>query len=124
MTNQRYINLQVSADTYVPPVTIEYPEDDPYFGLYRPVYDREYAAIDANYPYFDISLPNRLRLFLGYDVVLRILGWILRLRYGLRWRIEGEKRWHRTSCPIRRWLRRFDLSRGAITVSNHCYRHD
>lgn len=124
MKNKRYIDLKVTEGTYVPPVTTDYPEDDPYVGLYRPVYDREFPAVDAGYPYFDLTFANRLRVFLGYDVVLRIVGWWLRVGYGLRWRIEGDRRWHRSSCPVRRWLRRFDLSRGAITVANHCYRHD
>ena len=63
-------------------------------------------------------------MWYGYDFVLRILGWILRIRYGLRWRIEGETKWRRSSCGVRRWLKQFDLSRGAITIANHCYRHD
>jgi len=124
MTNKRYKDLKVIPGTYVPPVTIDYPEDNPYEGLYKPVYDREYPAVDADYPYFDVSWRNKLLLFWGYDVVLRILGFILRFRYGLRWKIEGEQGWRRTSCGVRRWLKQFDLSRGAITIANHCYRHD
>lgn len=124
MTNKRYKDLRVKAGTYVPPVSMDYPEDDPYVGLYKPVYDREFVPVDANYPYFDTSLRNRWRLFRGYAVLLRILGWVLRLKYGLRWKIEGEDRWRRSSCGVRRWLKQFDLSRGAITISNHCYRHD
>ena len=124
MTNKRYKDLRVKAGTYVPPVTMDYPEDDPYVGLYKPVYDREFVPVDANYPYFDTSLRNRWRMFWGYSILLRILGWVLRLKYGLRWKIEGEDRWRRSSCGVRRWLKQFDLSRGAITISNHCYRHD
>jgi 1-acyl-sn-glycerol-3-phosphate acyltransferase len=63
-------------------------------------------------------------MFWAYIFVLRTLGFILRIKYGLRWRVEGEKRWHRCSWSMRRWLRQFDLSHGAITVANHCYRHD
>ena len=122
--NKRYKDLQVTEGTYVPPVTIDYPEDDPYVGLYKPVYDREYKPIDASYPYFDESAENKRLVFFGYNVVLRILGWILRIQYGLRWKIEGEDKWRRTSCGVRRWMKQFDLSRGAITISNHCYRHD
>ena len=103
---------------------MSYPEDDPYVGLYKPVYDREYLPVDATYPYYDPSWRNRLRVWYGYSFVLRILGWILRIRYGLRWRIEGETKWRRSSCGVRRWLKQFDLSRGAITIANHCYRHD
>ena len=122
--NKRYKDSKITEETYVPPVTIEYPEDDPYVGLYKPVYDREFGPVDANYPYFDESLTNRCRVFCGYAIVLRIFGWVLRLKYGLRWKIEGEDTWRRSSCGVRRWMKQFDLSRGAITISNHCYRHD
>ena len=124
MENKRYTDLKVTEGTYVPPVTMSYPEDDPYVGLYQPVYDREYLPVDATYPYYDPSWRNRLRVWYGYDFVLRILGWILRIRYGLRWRIDGETKWRRSSSGVRRWLKQFDLSRGAITIANHCYRHD
>jgi 1-acyl-sn-glycerol-3-phosphate acyltransferase len=124
MTNKRYKDLKVTPGTYVPPVTRDYPEDDPYVGLYQPVYDRDFPAVDADYPYFDTGWKNRLRMALGYQFVLRTFGWILRLKYGLRWKIEGETKWSRSSCGVRRWMRQFDLSRGAITVANHCYRHD
>ena len=108
----------------MPPVTRDYPEDDPYVGLYKPVYDREFKPVDATYPYFDESFANQLRVFWGYNVVLRLLGFVLRIRYGLRWKIEGEDKWRRSSCGVRRWMKQFDLSRGAITIANHCYRHD
>ena len=124
MTNKRYIDLKVTEGTYVPPVTMDYPEDDPYVGLYKPVYDREYGPVDATYPYFDESFANKRLMFLGYTFVLRTLGWILRIKYGLRWKIEGEDKWRRSSCGVRRWMKQFDLSRGAITIANHCYRHD
>lgn len=103
---------------------MDYPEDNPYEGLYKPIYDREYPLIDASYPYFDESWKNQITVFWGYNVVLRILGYMLRIKYGLRWKIEGESKWHRSSCSVRRWLKQFDLSRGAITIANHCYRHD
>lgn len=122
--NKRYKDLKVTEGTYVPPVTRDFPEEDPYVGLYQPVYDREYPDADANYPYFDVGWRNRLRVWHGYLYVLRPLGWLLRIKYGLRWRIEGETKWRRWSCGVRRWFKQFDLSKGAITVSNHCYRHD
>lgn len=102
----------------------DYPEEDPYVGLYKPVYDRDYPEIDANYPYVDDSFKNRLRIWFGYNVVLRILGVILRIKYGLRWKMEGDKRWSRCSWTLRHRLRQYDLSNGAITIANHCYRHD
>ena len=122
--NKRYQDLQVTEGIYVPPVTIDYPEDDPYVGLYKPVYDREFKPVDATYPYFDESFANKRLMFLGYTFVLRTLGWILRIKYGLRWKIEGENKWRRSSCGVRRWMKQFDLSRGAITIANHCYQHD
>ena len=122
--NKRYQDLKVTPGTYVPPVKTDYPEDDPYVGLYKPVYDRDFPAVDATYPYFDVSWKNQFRMFWCYAFVLRTVGLLLRLRYGLRWKIESEEEWRRSSCGIRRWLKQFDLSRGAITIANHCYRHD
>ena len=122
--NKRYQDLKVTEGTYVPPVTTDFPEDDPYVGLYKPVYDQDFLPVDANYPYFDESFYNRWRMFWAHYFVLRVLGLILRIKYGLRWRVEGETKWHRCTWPMRRWLKQFDLSHGAITVSNHCYRHD
>ena len=122
--NKRYIDLKVTEGTYVPPVTTDFPEDDPYVGLYKPVYDRDFPAVDATYPYFDESLYNRVRSWLGYLFVLRPLGFMLRIKYGLRWKVEGQKRWSRCPWTVRKWLKQFDLSRGAITVANHCYRHE
>lgn len=124
MTNKRYQDLQVSEGTYVPPVTTAYPEENPYEGLYKPVYDRDFPAVDASYPYFDESFRNRWRMWWAYHLILRMLGWILRIKYGLRWKIEGDKHWSRSSWITRWRLRKYDFSRGAITVSNHCYRHD
>lgn len=122
--NKRYQDLRVTAGTYVPPVMKDYPEDDPYVGLYQPVYDRNYPEADATYPYFDESPHMRWLTFFGYNIMLRLLGWVLRIKYGLRWRIEGENQWRRSSCGVRKWLKQYDLSNGAITIANHCYRHD
>ncbi|MBR0065851.1 MAG: 1-acyl-sn-glycerol-3-phosphate acyltransferase [Paludibacteraceae bacterium] len=122
--NKRYTDLKVTPGTYVPPVTRDYPEDDPYVGLYKPVYDRDFPPVDASYPYFDETFGNKLNMFWGYHVILKLLGLHLRVRYGLRWRIDGEDKWRRTTWGVRRWLRQFDLSQGAITIANHCYRHD
>jgi len=124
MVNKRYIDLKVTEGTYVPPVTIDYPEEDPYEGLYKPVYDRDFPAVDANYSYVDDRLSRRLLIWCGCHVVLRLLGLILRLKYGLRWKMEGDKKWSRCSWTLRRRLRKYDLSHGAITIANHCYRHD
>ena len=124
MENKRYRDLKVTPGTYVPPVTIDYPEEDPYTGLYRPVYNRECPAVDATYPYVNDSWRNRLLIWYGYRILRPFVGLILRFRYGLRWRIDGQEHWRRCSWGVRRWLKQFDLSHGAITVANHCYRHD
>ena len=122
--NKRYEELKVKPGTYVPPVNTDYPEDDPYVGLYKPVYDHDFPAVDGTYPYFDDSFRNRLRMFFAYIFILRVLGLILRIKYGLRWKMEGDRHWSRCSWIMRWRLRKYDLSRGVITVANHCYRHD
>jgi 1-acyl-sn-glycerol-3-phosphate acyltransferase len=113
MMNKRYKDLQVTEGTYVPPVVTDFPEDDPYQGIYKPIYDRDFPEVDANYPYVDDSFRNKLLIEFGYRIVLRLLGLILRVKYGLR--STGKKQ-----------LRKYkeQLKGGAITVANHCYRHD
>ena len=111
--NKRYKDLEVAPGTYVPQTGMNYPEDEPYEGLYKPVYDRDYPAADADYPYVDDTWQNKLRILFGYYVVLRLLGLILRIRYGLKWRYTCD--WNKYRKALRG---------GAITVSNHCYRHD
>lgn len=111
--NKRYTDLEVAPGTYVPQTSTDYPEDDPYVGLYKPVYDRDYPEVDADYVYVNDSWQNRLLIFYGYYIVLRLLGLILRIRYGLKWRYACDWRKYRKA-----------LSGGAITIANHCYRHD
>jgi len=113
MMNKRYIDLKVTPGTYVPPVETAFPEDDPYVGLYKPVYDRDYPNVDANYPYVDDTWQNKLRILWGYYVVLRLLKCILHIKYGLRFIGRDKLRKYKTQ-----------LAGGAITISNHCYRHD
>ena len=111
--NKRYEDLKVTPGTYVPPVTTDYPEDNPYEGMYKPVYDRDYPNVDAAYPYVDDTWQNKLRIWYGYHVVLRLLGLILRIKYGLRFvGLENVRKYRK------------QLEGGAITISNHCYRHD
>lgn len=111
--NKRYEDLKVTPGTYVPPVTTDYPEDTPYEGMYKPVYDRDFPAVDATYPYVDDTWQNKLRIWYGYHVVLRLLGLILRIKYGLRFvGLENVRKYRK------------QLEGGAITISNHCYRHD
>lgn len=113
MENKRYKDLKVTPGTYVPPLNLAYPEDNPYEGMYKPVYDRDYPAINADYPFVDDSWQNTLRLLWGYYVVRPILGLVLRVKYGLRWTyLYNRKEYKQT------------LKGGAITIANHCYRHD
>ncbi len=113
MENKRYKDLKVTPGTYVPPIHLAYPEDNPYEGMYKPVYDRDYPAINADYPFVDDSWQNTLRLLWGYYVVRPILGLVLRVKYGLRWTyLYNRKEYKQT------------LKGGAITIANHCYRHD
>lgn len=111
--NKRYQDLQVAEGTYVPPVMIDYPEDDPYQGIYKPIYDRPFPEVDADYPYVDDSCKNKLLVWFGYNVVLRILTLVLLVKYGLRWTGSAHLRAYRHY-----------LKGGAITIANHCYRHD
>lgn len=113
MENKRYTTLQVTENTYVPPVLLDYPEDDPYLGMYKPIYNRPYPNIDANYPFVDDSRKNRLKIWFGYTIVLPILTLFLFVKYGLRWSGRENLRKYKHA-----------LQNGAITVSNHCYRHD
>ena len=85
MKNKRYTTLQVTDNTFVPPVMLDYPEDDPYVGMYKPIYNRPYPNIDANYPYVDDSLKNKLKIWFGYKMVLPLLTLFLFVKYGLRW---------------------------------------
>ncbi len=111
--NKRYEDLKVTPGTYVPPVTTDYPEDNPYEGMYKPVYDRDFPNVDATYPYVDDTWQNKLRLLFGYYFMLRLLGLILRFKYGLRFAgLENVRKYRK------------QLAGGAITISNHCYRHD
>lgn len=113
MENKRYKDLKVVPGTYVPPMKTDFPEDDPYVGLYKPVYDRDYPAVDADYPYVDDSWTNKLNLLLCYYFILPIMGIVLRVKYGLRW--TGREN-------LRKYKQQ--LAGGAITIGNHCYRHD
>lgn len=111
--NKRYHDLQVTEGTYVPPIMMDYPEDDPYQGIYKPIYDRDFPEVNADYPYVDDSFKNKLLVWFGYNVVLRILTLVLLVKYGLRW--TGRKN-------LRAYRQYF--KNGAITIANHCYRHD
>ena len=122
--NKRYEKLKVTEGTYVPPAVSDYPEEEPYAGMYKPVYNRPFPKVDANYPYVNDTWQNRLGIWFGYHIVRPILGHVLRIKYGLRWKVEGQEKWSRCSWTVRKWMKQYDLSHGAITIANHCYRHD
>ena len=105
--------LKVKPGTIVPTLRDDYPDDNPYVRLYQPTYVRS-LSFDESYPYVDDSWRARMlrwfgNCFLLYGVVQ------LQLRLGMGLRIEG-----------RHWLRRYrrELAGGAITIANHCHRHD
>ena len=113
MTNKRYTTLQVTDNTFVPPVVLDYPEDYPYVGMYKPIYNRLYPNIDANYPFVDDSPKNKRKIWFGYKIALPFLTLFLFIKYGLRWTGRENLKLHQDA-----------LKNGAITVANHCYRHD
>ena len=69
--NKRYEDLRVSEGVYVPEGRMDYPEENPYEGLYKPVYDRAFPEVDSSYPYVDDSWQNRVRVPVGVLFVRR-----------------------------------------------------
>lgn len=111
--NKRYEDLKVAEGVYVPDLGLNYPEEDPFEGMYKPVYDREYV-VDEHYPFVDDSAEWRRKHKLGYRFLLKIgLGLKMRIQMGLR--IKGRE--HLKAY-------REALAGGAITIANHCYRLD
>ena len=113
MTNKRYENLQTEAGVYIPDVGIDYPENDPYEHLYKPVYDRD-VKVDEHYPYLDDSFKFR---FLNWSM------WILLLEIGLRIKLTIQMG---LRIKGRENLKKYKevLKNGAITVANHMYQLD
>lgn len=111
--NPRYQGLTLQPGTCVPDLRDDYPTDDPYVRLYQPQYIRS-LTFDEHYPYVDDSLRGRLLRWIGHYFVLHIPVWLL-LRFQMGLRVEG-----------RQWLRQYreQLAGGAITLANHCHRHD
>lgn len=111
--NKRYNDLVVKEGVYVPSVGLDYPEDDPYQGIYKPVYDHV-VKVDADYPFVDDSFKNKFNNWVGYlGLVYFLLAIRLYVRMGLR--VKG-----------RHWLRQYkaQLKHGAITISNHVFNID
>lgn len=111
--NPRYRDLELEPGTCVPQMRDDYPTEDPYIRLYKPEYIKN-NVFDENYPYVDDSFRENILHWLGYPVLLYGgLNILLRLQMGLRF--EG-----------REWLKKYkkELAGGAITLGNHCHRHD
>lgn len=111
--NKRYQDLTTEKDVYIPDVGIDYPEDDPYARLYKPVYDRN-VVVDANYPYLNNSLKYRFFNWSMWGLLLKFgLGLKLRIQMGLRFKGRENLKKYKDV-----------LSGGAITIANHMYRLD
>ena len=111
--NKRYQDLATEKNVYIPDVGIDYPEDDPYARLYKPVYDRD-VVVDANYPYLNNSLKYRFFNWSMWDLLLKFgLGLKLRIQMGLRFKGRENLKKYKDV-----------LSGGAITIANHMYRLD
>lgn len=108
--NKRYTTLEVTPDTYVPETGINYPENNPYERLHKPVYDRQ-VVVDENYPFVDDSFRYRFRRWFNYTFTLYVaVNAFMHIKFGLR--VEG-----------REWLRKYkkELKGGAISLGNHVY---
>lgn len=111
--NKRYQDLDTEKEVYIPDVGIDYPEDDPYARLYKPVYDRN-VVVDANYPYLNNSLKYRFFNWSMWGLLLKFgLGLKLRIQMGLRFKGRENLKKYKDV-----------LSGGAITIANHMYRLD
>ncbi|MCI5680957.1 MAG: lysophospholipid acyltransferase family protein [Paludibacteraceae bacterium] len=111
--NKRYQDLATEKNVYIPDVGIDYPEDDPYARLYKPVYDRN-VVVDANYPYLNNSLKYRFFNWSMWNLLLKFgLGLKLRIQMGLRFKGRENLKKYKDV-----------LSGGAITIANHMYRLD
>lgn len=111
--NKRYQDLATEKNVYIPDVGIDYPEDDPYARLYKPIYDRN-VVVDANYPYLNNSLKYRFFNWSMWGLLLKFgLGLKLRIQMGLRFKGRENLKKYKDV-----------LSGGAITIANHMYRLD
>ncbi len=111
--NKRYAELETEPDVYIPDMGIDYPEDDPYARLYKPVYDRN-VVVDENYPYLNDSKKFRFLNWSMWGLLLKVgLGIKLHVQMGLRFKGRENLKKYKDV-----------LAGGAITIANHCYRLD
>ena len=74
--NKQYQELQVEQGVYIPEPALAYPQENPFERTLFPK-QIKHIDFDANYPYIDDSIGNRLNIMWGYYLVVHI---ILRLK--------------------------------------------
>lgn len=111
--NKQYQELQVEQGVYIPEPALAYPQENPFERTLFPK-QIKHIDFDANYPYIDDSIGNRLNIMWGYYLVVHI---ILRLKLHIQMglRIHGK-------AILKKYKK--ELSHGAITIANHVYRLD
>ena len=111
--NKQYQELQVEQGVYIPEPALAYPQENPFERTLFPK-QIKHIDFDANYPYIDDSIGNRLNIMWGYYLVVHI---ILRLKLHIQMglRIHGKE-------ILKKYKK--ELSHGAITIANHVYRLD
>ncbi|MBO4577476.1 MAG: 1-acyl-sn-glycerol-3-phosphate acyltransferase [Paludibacteraceae bacterium] len=109
----KYEQLKVAEGVYVPQMGINYPEDNPYEQLVQPKFTSVFT-VDENYPFVDDSFRARMNTFILVPIIVRFLLRLkLRVQMGLRYRGRSILRKYKK-----------ELSNGAITIANHCFRLD
>ncbi len=111
--NKRYQDLETENGVYIPDMGIDYPENDPYARLYKPIYDRN-VVVDEHYPYLNDSFKYRFLNWFMCGLLLKI-GLRVKLRVQMGLRYKGREN-----------LKKYKdvLAGGAITIANHMYRLD
>jgi len=109
----RINDLELKPGTLVPHLRDDYPQDNPHVRLYQPTYIRD-LKFDENYPYVDDSRKGKFLRIFGNYCMLRPVVWAM-MRFQMGMKVEG-----------RHWLKQYkqQLKGGAITIANHCHRHD
>ena len=111
--NLKYRQMQVQPGVYLPDIDIEYPEEDPEKKIAPVRYNGRQVVLDETFPYRDESFHSRLHHLLNRLMLVCLVSWLNRLRYGLI--IEGKEN-------LKKYRERF--ADGAMTVCNHVYRWD
>ncbi len=110
--NKRYQDLKVSDGVFVPDMENTFPEDHPYVHMF-PIIKVKKINFDENYPYLDDSLWFKFHHWVCMTTVHTLLNIGMRLRWGLR--VRGQE-------ILKKYKK--ELSNGALTIANHCYRLD